>query len=104
MAGNDATVAINKERFSDEINEGVLIHAKSITPNEAIARAARCRYKTTMCAVGYECPDELLFNDKTHQDGFIYGDNQYCNCWINRQAEDIWIPKLEAALKLLHMK
>jgi hypothetical protein len=54
-----------------------------------------------MCAIGIECPDELPFNDATHKDGFLYGDNNYCNCWINQKAENMWVPKLEEALKLL---
>lgn len=88
-----------KERFADELNEGVLIHAKTLVPNEAVGRAARCAYKMTMCSVGYECPDDLPFSDLTHQDGFLHGNKEYCNCWVNRKAENVWVPKLE---KVLH--
>lgn len=88
-----------KERFTDELNEGVLIHAKTLVPNEAVGRVERCAYKMTMCSVGYECPDGLPFNDSTHKDGFLYGDNEYCNCWVNRKVEIEWVPKLEKALR-----
>jgi len=94
-----ATSNPKTERFIDEINEGVLIHAKTITPNEGVGRNDRCVYKKTMCGIGVECPAELPFSDEMHKDGFIYGDsNRYCNCWINQKAEDFWIPKLEKAL------
>jgi hypothetical protein len=92
------TLTEGKERFSDEINEGVLIHAKTLVPNEAMGRVARCAYKMTMCSVGYECPDDLPFSDSTHQDGFLHGENKYCNCWVNRKVENVWVPKLEHAL------
>jgi Domain of unknown function. len=90
------------ERFVDEINEGVMIHAKSMTPNDGISRATRCVYKKTMCNIGIECPDDLPFDDKTHRDGFLYGNETYCNCWINRKVETLWIPKLESELKKLY--
>ena len=92
------------ERFVDELEEGVMIHAKSTTPNEGTNRKTRCVYKKTLCGVGYECPDELPFSDQNHKDGFQFddgGNKKYCNCWINRKAEDYWIPKLEQALNKL---
>ncbi len=54
-----------------------------------------------MCGVGIECPAALPFDDATHKDGFLYGNNSYCNCWINQKAETVWIPKLEQALHAL---
>jgi len=87
------------ERFVDEINEGVMIHAKSMTPNDGVSRATRCVYKKTMCNIGIECPDDLPFDDKTHRDGFLYGNGTYCNCWINRKVETYWVPKLETELR-----
>ena len=87
------------ERFIDEINEGVLIHAKSIVPEEAITRT-RCQHKLRPgCNVGIPCPDDLPFDDKTHQDGFLDENGKFCNCWVNRKVENTWIPQLEESLK-----
>ncbi len=94
----DVTTNPLNERFSDELNEGVLIHAKTMVPNEAVSRNARCIYKKTMCAIGVECPSDLPFSDATHKDGFVDENGTYCNCWINTKAENEWIPKLEDAL------
>lgn len=99
--GSGSTTNNLHERFVDEINEGVLIHAKTMVPNEAVKRKARCLYKMTMCSVGIECPDDLPFSDSTHTDGFLYNTDTYCNCWVNRKAEDVWIPKLKTALARL---
>ena len=87
------------ERFMDELNEGVMIHAKSIVPTEAVSRNTRCVYKKTMCGVGIECPSDLPFSDATHKDGFLHGENEYCNCWINTKVENFWIPRLEKTLE-----
>jgi hypothetical protein len=92
------------ERFVDEINEGVMIHAKSMAPNEGISRATSCAYKKTMCNIGIECPDDLPFDDKTHRDGFLHGNGTYCNCWINQKVETLWAPKLEVELRKLQPK
>jgi len=89
------------ERFIDDVNEGVMIHAKSITPNDGVNRATRCLYKKTLCNLGYECPDELPFSDENHKDGFQFGNGTFCNCWVNRKAESFWIPQLEKALSKL---
>jgi hypothetical protein len=91
------------ERFVDELKEGVMIHAKSMTPNDGVSRATRCRYKMTMCNIGIECPYDLAFDDQHHTDGFQYGNGTYCNCWVNRRAENVWIPKLEAVMKQLNI-
>ena len=90
------------ERFIDEINEGVLIHAKSFVPEEAIHRDVRCKHGMHPgCNVGIPCPDDLPFDDATHQGGFLDHDGNFCNCWVNRKVDDIWLPKLEDSLRKL---
>ena len=90
------------ERFVDEINEGVLVHTKSIVPEEAVTRESRCKPKLHPgCNVGIPCPDDLPFDDKTHQDGFLDNNGNFCNCWVNRKVENVWLPKLIADLKKL---
>ena len=92
------------ERFIDDVNEGVMIHAKSITPNDGVNRATRCLYKKSLCSLGYECPERLPFSDENHKEGFLFGNGTFCNCWINQKAESFWIPQLEIALSKLPKK
>ena len=93
------------EKFIDEINEGVMVHAKSMVPEESITRDSRCKPKLHPgCNVGIPCPDDLPFNDKTHQDGFLDENGNFCNCWINRKVENFWLPQLEASMNKIKSK
>ena len=83
------------ERFIDELNEGVLIHAKTTAPDETPFQEKSCIFKKEGCPVGMPCPDNLLFDDNSHKDGFQDEDGKYCNCWINRKVEDFYVSKLE---------
>jgi len=96
-----ATNNPNTERFVDELSEGVMIHAKSITPRDGVNRVTRCIFKKTLCNIGYECPDELPFSDETHKDGFQFENGTFCNCWVNQKVERYWNPQLEKALREL---
>ena len=88
------------ERFVDEINEGVMIHAKTMVPEEAVPRNARCKLGLHPgCNVAIPCPDDLPFDDKTHQGGFQDRNGNYCNCWMNRKVSEVWLPKLESRLE-----
>lgn len=90
------------ERFIDEINEGVLVHAKTTPPDETIGHIDACQYKSkNVCQLGFSCPDDLDFRDETHKDGFTDSMGRFCNCWINRKIEDVWVPQLEDALNAL---
>lgn len=86
------------ERFIDEINEGVLIHAKTTASDETPFREKSCVFKQEGCPVGIPCPDNLPFDDNKHKDGFQDENGNYCNCWINRKVEDFYIPELEKAM------
>ena len=89
------------ERFVDEVNEGVLIHAKTTVPAETFARDKMCKLNgSSNCLVGIPCPDDVPFNDATH-DKNVFKDEkgQYCNCWMNRKVENYWLPKLKDALR-----
>jgi hypothetical protein len=87
--------------FLDELTQGVLVHTKSVLPHETMTRSATCQLGSKhTCAVGYECPDSLPFDDKLHQKNVFHDDNgSFCNCWLNRHVEDYLLPRLEAALK-----
>jgi hypothetical protein len=89
------------DAFLDELTQGVLVHTKSVLPHETMTRSATCQLGSKhTCAVGYECPDSLPFDDKLHQKNVFHDDNgSFCNCWLNRHVEDYLLPRLEAALK-----
>ena len=90
--------------FIDEFNEGVLIHAKTTAPDETPYRENSCVYKKEGCPIGIPCPDDLIFDDVSHKGGFQDKNGNYCNCWINRKAEEVYIPALEKAIQKVQSK
>lgn len=64
----DVTKNAKRERFvDDELNEGVLIHAKTTVPAETFTRETMCKPNApSNCLVGIPCPDDLPFNDTLH--------------------------------------
>ena len=89
-----------KDRFLDELSEGVLIHTKSVLPHETATRTATCHYATKhSCMMGLACPDSTPFDDAVHQKNiFLDEQGRFCNCWIDSHVENYWIPQLEHAL------
>ena len=87
----------------DELEEGVLIHAKTTVPAETFARETMCKLNApSHCLVGVPCPDNLPFSDKYHKDNIFHDEKgDFCNCWMNRKVENYWLPKLRDALKTL---
>lgn len=88
------------ERFVDELEEGVLIHAKTTVPAETFSREKMCVLNApSNCLVGIPCPDDVDFNDALHTKNVFRDENgKYCNCWKNRKVEEYWPPKLNDAL------
>ncbi|EJK77311.1 hypothetical protein THAOC_00863, partial [Thalassiosira oceanica] len=69
LATNDA----RRERFVDELKEGVLVHAKTTVPAETSSRYKMCRPNAPEhCLVGIPCPDDLPFDDKRHKDNIFH--------------------------------
>ena len=63
----DATTNAKHERFVDEAEEGVLIHAKTTVPAETFSRDKMCQsHAPSNCLVGIPCPDDLAFSDALH--------------------------------------
>ncbi|KAL7445960.1 hypothetical protein ACHAXH_009608 [Discostella pseudostelligera] len=91
------------ERFVDESNEGILIHAKTTVPAETFSREELCALNSpNPCLVGIPCPDDLPFNDELHQKNVFHDEKgEYCNCWMNRKVERYWVPKLMDAMDKL---
>jgi len=96
----DATTNLNLERFVDEIEEGVLIHAKTTVPAETFSRDKMCKPNApSHCMVGIPCPDDLPFSDALHTKNVFHNEKgEFCNCWTNRKVEKYWLPKLKDAL------
>lgn len=81
------------------------MHAKTTPPDEVIGHIDSCRYKSgKVCQIGFPCPNDLSFSDETHKDGFNDTMGRFCNCWVNRKIEDVWMPQLEDALNVLRNK
>ena len=96
----DRTMNIEVERFVDELNEGVLIHAKTTVPAETFDRYKMCKLNgPSNCLVGIPCPDDVSFVDALHTKNVFKDENgKFCNCWMNRKVENYWLPKLKEAL------
>ena len=90
----------NTERFVDELEEGVLIHAKTTVPAETFSRETMCKLNApSHCLVGIPCPDDLPFSDALHKKNVFHDEKgDFCNCWMNRKVENYWLPKLTASL------
>jgi len=91
------------DSFMDELEQGVLVHTKTVLPAETMLRETGCvngeRHST--CAVGHVCPASTPFDDANHQSSpFRDADGDFCNCWVNEFLEDHWLPMLERELRL----
>jgi hypothetical protein len=99
-----------KEVFVDELNEGTLIHSRSVTPKETMFRSNVCQvnYSKMTCFLGYECPDSVEWIEdlgrkkgkktKTKLNPHHDLDGNFCSCWVNEHVENVWVQKLEAEL------
>ena len=91
------------EVYLDELNEGMLVHARSVLPHETRYLQQSCFTKSKYtCSVGYVCPDSTPFLDKTHKDNtFVDEKGNYCNCWPNHKIENVYVPQLRTALETM---
>ena len=92
------------EVFLNELSQGLLVHTRSVLPNESQYRDQACKIGSTYgCAMGHLCPDTTPFVDEKHKDNvFVDADGRYCNCWKNDKIEENFVPKLNSMIKL-HM-
>ena len=88
------------EMFMNEITEGVLVHARSVLPQETKRRSAECSIGSKHgCMMGFLCGDDVEFVDDLHKDNVFHNaDGSYCNCWRNKVIDEVLVPKLEALL------
>jgi hypothetical protein len=89
------------ERFLNELNEGALVHARSVLPHETRRRTAECfEGSKANCILGFVCDDAVPFVDEKHKNNNFHNpDGSFCDCWRNPVIDDILAPKLEARLK-----
>ena len=75
-----------------------MIHSKTIKPDMTYNWNKRCKYdyekKWQGCWIGFAWPTGT--EDKSH--AYRQSDGMDYNCFINRNAEEYWIPLLEKAL------
>ena len=81
------------ERRVDEETEAFLLHAKALHPEGTKSRERVCR-ENDQCGLGFAWPNNTVSERKRKdENGYFY------NCFINREIETKWVPKLEEALK-----
>jgi hypothetical protein len=85
------------ERVVDEVNEAVLIHAKTIKKDMTPMYEKRCRSdyekKWQGCWVAVPWPNDKEEKPNEDANGMEY------NCFINRKVDEYWVPKLRKALQ-----
>jgi hypothetical protein len=89
------------EVFLDELNQGILVHTRSVLPHESQYRDQQCKIGSTYdCAMGYLCPDTTPFIDEKHKENiFMDAEGHYCNCWKNDKVEENFVPKLSSMVQ-----
>jgi hypothetical protein len=92
-----------KEVFLDELEQGTMIHARSVLPHETIYRSDMCKSKSKYkCPLGYVCPASTPWIDDKERPNnlnpFVDDHGHYCNCWVNEHVANEMVPRLEHEL------
>jgi len=88
------------ERFTDEINEAVMIHTKSIDAHDTVGYESICKFNYTKkkysdkCFLGVPFPNNVKDDrNLADTDGYEY------NCYQNQRVINYWGPLLRSAMK-----
>lgn len=86
-----------KMRFTDELNEAVMLHTKTTPSRDTAHWNEQCRVDypnwKTKCHVGFPWPGNLVReNEAKSRDGHGY------NCFTNDRLTSYWIPRLRDAM------
>jgi hypothetical protein len=85
------------ERYSDEVNEAMMVHAKTVARQDTDDWEKSCKTRGLMCRIGTPLPDNMtsfgIDQGLKDADGWLY------NCYITNKTETYWVPKLEKALQ-----
>lgn len=95
-SGNEWHLRLTKDpkmRFTDELNEATMLHAKAVARQDTAEWKTSCKHNAGFCRIGTPYPPGAFEANKTEdEDGWSY------NCWINEKVEDYWVPRLQKAL------
>lgn len=81
-------------RFSDEVQEGTMLHAKAMATQDTGGWEESCKGGFGTCRIGNPYPDDALLNNITKDNGgWLY------NCFVNNKIEKYYLPILEARMK-----
>jgi hypothetical protein len=82
-------------RFSDEINEASMLHAKAMARPDTAAWEDNCKNNSgRICRIGNPFPEGAEENNVTKDaEGWTY------NCYVNERLEKYYVPRLEEAMK-----
>ena len=79
-------------RFSDEVNEGLMLHSKSVARQDTAGWKDTCTGKAYgPCRIGFPWP-HYSSNATFNKDGWKY------NCYVNPRIDNYFAPKLRAKL------
>ena len=97
MQGDDPPV----QRNTDELQEAVMLHTKSLHKDQTHSYEQRCRFdfekKWQGCWVAYPWPDGKKQKVVEDANGMEY------NCFINPVVENYWGPRLREAMQSAHL-
>ena len=101
MAGQKWVWPMSKDlfsRFSDELNEGTMLHTKAMARQDTSNWLKDCRVEYAsqrrICRIGNPFPDGAFEQNITgDKDGWLY------NCFVNTKIEEYFVPRLETAMK-----
>jgi hypothetical protein len=92
-----------RQRFGNEITEGLMIHTKSVARQDTAGWERQCHVNNTLlpprrqglCRLGVPYPKD--WNKKTSPIGTSEGWTY--NCYVNDQVENYLVPELEARMQ-----
>jgi len=91
-----------RQRFADEVNEGLMIHSKAVAHQDTIDWERVCHIdaqslpykKRGLCRLGVPWPnDHDVKTRNATKDGWAF------NCYVNEKVENYYVPKLEKSMK-----
>jgi hypothetical protein len=83
-------------RFGDEVNEGLMLHSKSIARQDTAGWKTNCRKDQTrrsfdQCRIGIPWPEDGS-NATSDENGWGY------NCYVNPRIDNYWAPMVKSRL------
>eukprot|EP00543_Licmophora_paradoxa_P003054 CAMPEP_0202455526 /NCGR_PEP_ID=MMETSP1360-20130828/13042_1 /ASSEMBLY_ACC=CAM_ASM_000848 /TAXON_ID=515479 /ORGANISM="Licmophora paradoxa, Strain CCMP2313" /LENGTH=121 /DNA_ID=CAMNT_0049075127 /DNA_START=280 /DNA_END=645 /DNA_ORIENTATION=- len=85
-------------RFSDELNEGTMLHTKAMARQDTAGWKIVCHYTYNdtrgTCRIGNPYPEGAYEQNITYDsDGWKY------NCFVNEKIENYFVPRLEKSME-----